>query len=118
MEDLIPPVVSGCPTTQRFTIPFGTTSRDVTWTEPTATDNSGVTPTVTRSHQPGQVFPSGMTEVQYTFVDVAGNSALCSFSVIIGKFYGNIHFLNSNMKVSVPSPPLTLFLGHRMKVPT
>ena len=66
-------------------IPFGTTSINVPWTEPTATDNSGMTPTVTQSHQPGDSFNAGITQVVYTFTDVAGNQATCSFSVTIGK---------------------------------
>ena len=60
------------------------TSRIVTWTEPTATDNSGMTPTVTQSHQPGDSFTVGITQVTYTFTDMAGNSAMCTFSVTIG----------------------------------
>ena len=60
------------------------TSRIVTWTEPTATDNSGMTPTVTQSHQPGDSFPIRTTQVAYTFTDMAGNIAVCTFTVTIG----------------------------------
>ena len=56
----------------------------VTWTEPTASDDSGMTPTVTQSHQPGDSFPVGTTRVTYTFTDMAGNQAMCSFTVTIG----------------------------------
>ena len=66
-------------------IPFGTTSVSVPWTEPTATDNSGMVPTVTQSHQPGDSFNVGTTTVSYTFTDLAGNQAQCSFTVIVGK---------------------------------
>ena len=55
-----------------------------TWVEPTATDNSGVPPTVTQTHRPGDSFPVGMTQVTYTFTDMAGNEAICVFSVTIG----------------------------------
>ena len=58
---------------------------NVPWTEPTSTDNSGMTPTVTQSHQPGDSFNVGTTQVTYTFTDMAGNQAFCSFSVTIGK---------------------------------
>ena len=61
----------------------------VMWTEPTATDNSGMTPTVTQSHQPGDSFLVGTTQVTYTFTDIAGNEAMCSFTVTIG----NLHSL-------------------------
>ena len=53
----------------------------VLWTEPTAIDNSGVTPAVTRSHQPGESFPIGTTIVRYTFTDQAGNFEICSFDI-------------------------------------
>ncbi len=57
----------------------------VSWTEPTASDNSGVTPVVTQSHRPGQNFPIGTTQVSYSFNDLAGNPAVCSFTVTICK---------------------------------
>ena len=63
---------------------------NVPWTEPTATDNSGMTPTVTQSHQPGESFPVGTNQVTYIFADMAGNQAICSFSVTIGKPVPNI----------------------------
>ena len=56
-------------------------SQVVTWIEPTATDNSGMTPTVTQSHQPGDSFPPGVTEVTYAFSDLAGNEAVCVFAI-------------------------------------
>ncbi|XP_072051832.1 uncharacterized protein [Amphiura filiformis] len=77
------PVVTDCPQSMQYTIPLGTPTRIVTWTEPTATDNSGVTPSVTRSHQPGSSFPVGTTPVSYTFRDGAGNEATCSFSIMV-----------------------------------
>ena len=63
------------------TTEVGTTNAVVTWTEPTAADNSGMTPTVTRSHQPGISLPVGTTQVTYTFTDEAGNEAECQFEV-------------------------------------
>ena len=45
-----------------------------------------MTPTVTQSHRPGESFPEGTTQVVYTFTDVAGNSARCSFEVTVGKW--------------------------------
>ena len=59
----------------------GSTTQTATWTEPTATDNTGMTPTVSSSHQPGDSFPVGTTQVTYTFTDQAGNQAQCSFTV-------------------------------------
>ena len=62
------------------------TSATVSWTEPTATDNSGMTPTVTQTHQPGDSFNVGTTTVTYTFTDMTGNQAMCTFDVVIGNY--------------------------------
>ena len=84
-QDTIPPIISGCPDPISGMIPFGTTSVNVPWTDPTATDNSGMTPTLTQSHIPGDSFSVGTTQVTYTFTDMVGNQATCTFSVTIGK---------------------------------
>ena len=80
-DDSNPPIVSNCPEPSDYTVPFGTTSRVVTWTEPTATDDSGMEPAVTQTHLPGDSFPVGTTQVVYTFMDRAGNIAMCSFAI-------------------------------------
>ena len=54
----------------------------VTWTVPTATDNSGNPPTVTASHTPGQ-FDIGTYTVVYTAKDAADNTAMLSFIITI-----------------------------------
>ncbi|XP_072014217.1 hyalin-like [Amphiura filiformis] len=81
--DNVAPEIIGCEQSASYTVSVGTMSLVVTWTEPTATDNSGMTPTVTQSHQPGDSFPVGMTQVTYTFTDQAGNDATCTFAIII-----------------------------------
>ena len=61
----------------------GTSSMNITWTAPTASDNSGFV-TLTSSHDPGTPFALGTTEVNYTAVDPAGNMAeVCAFNVTI-----------------------------------
>ena len=80
------PIVSGCPGSESYPVPCGTQSRSVTWIEPTAFDNSGRQPTISRSHQPGQNFPVGISQVTYTFTDSSGNEAQCSFTIT-----GNYH---------------------------
>ena len=55
------------------------------WQVPTATDDSGVTPNRDASHNPGQSFPIGTTEVTYTFTDGSGNAAICFFNVVISR---------------------------------
>ena len=83
-EDSEPPQINGCPQSAIYTIPHRTTARIITWTEPTATDNSNTEPAVTQTHQSGNSFPVGTTRVTYTFTDQSGNDALCSF-VLTGK---------------------------------
>ncbi len=75
------PVITGCPDSMKYTIPQGSSTQVVTWIEPTATDNSGIPPVFTQSHQPGDRFPIGTTQVTYTFSDTAGNEARCIFSI-------------------------------------
>ena len=56
----------------------------VTWTEPTATDNSGSV-TLTSSHNSGDMFSIGITTVTYTATDGASNTVIVMFTVeIIG----------------------------------
>ena len=62
-------------------VPPGTQFINVTWTEITAIDNSGITPTLVQSHHSGDIFFVGTTNVTYTFADVQGNEATCSFTV-------------------------------------
>ena len=58
----------------------------VTWTPPTATDNSGVV-SLTSSQNPGTPFPIGRTEVQYAATDPSQNMAFLSFTVVVlGRF--------------------------------
>ena len=80
--DSIAPVIFGCPQSSTYTVDFGTTFRIVTWIEPTATDNSGGQPTIFKTHQPGESFPVGTTQVTYNFRDQSQNSAVCSFAVM------------------------------------
>ncbi|XP_033102961.1 uncharacterized protein LOC117105788 [Anneissia japonica] len=52
------------------------------WTAPFATDNVRVA-NVTASNNPGNMFHVGKTPVTYTATDDSGNTAICSFDVII-----------------------------------
>jgi len=64
----------------------GLFSAEVNWTEPAATDNSGILPTVTSNHQPLQRFNQGTHVITYTAVDQSGNTATCNFTIdVIGK---------------------------------
>lgn len=56
----------------------------ISWTEPHAIDNSGVTPTVLpMGKSPGDVFQEGNSLVTYIFTDDSGNTANCSFQVSV-----------------------------------
>ena len=63
------------------TIPIGTGGTTVSWTEPTATDDSGTATLQQRTNAPGSFFPVGTTQVTYTFGDPSGNTASISFNV-------------------------------------
>ena len=77
------PVFSNCPTDIAAEAQPGTTETTVSWVAPTATDNVNgiVTPTV--NFPSGSIFSGGSTEVVYTATDSQGNTATCSFNVVI-----------------------------------
>ncbi len=87
--DITPPTITGCRTTT-ITRPLpaqgmGTT---VEWVEPTATDNSGLDITMTRSHEPRVFFfELGQHTVVYNFTDAFDNWDTCEFDIVItGKY--------------------------------
>ena len=78
--DITPPVLGALPD---IVAPVSTpTSRTVTFA-PTATDNSGVAPTITTVPASGSLFPLGNTTVQVTATDASGNTATGSFIVTV-----------------------------------
>ena len=80
--ETVPPVIGTCPDISVFTTdPAGAV---VTFTSPTATDNSPTPPTVTCVPASGSLFPLGTTVVTCTTRDGSGNTATCTFSVIVG----------------------------------
>ena len=57
----------------------------VSWTNPVATDNSGLTPKVTSNFQSPQTFSQGNHVITYTAEDKSGNKATCRLTVkVIG----------------------------------
>ncbi|MCK4342298.1 MAG: HYR domain-containing protein [Phycisphaerae bacterium] len=78
------PVISGCPSDITVNNDPGLCSAVVTWTPPTAWDNCDGALTPTGTHNPGDVFPVGVTTVTYTVSDSAGNPAIpCVFTVTV-----------------------------------
>ena len=61
----------------------------MSWTPPTASDNSGETVTLTSDYSPGDTFPIGTTVVTYTAMDAYGNVATSSFNVVVTGKYGS-----------------------------
>ena len=104
--DTIDPVIEDCPTDIEVSNDSGTCGAAVTWTPPTATDNSGSV-TLESDFEPGNVFPVGETLVTYTATDLAGNKSTCSFTVKVN---------DTNPPVA-PASPETLNLQCASEVP-
>ena len=78
------PIITDCPTVITENSNSGT-QVIISWTPPTATDNSGVF-TLTSDYSPGDSFAIGATTVTYTATDASGLTATCSFAVtVVGK---------------------------------
>ena len=66
-----------------MTLPAGQQSAIVSWTEPTAIDDSGLVPTRVSTRNPLTSFNPGTTPVTYTFTDNLGLTSTCTFNVIV-----------------------------------
>ncbi|MEJ1240808.1 HYR domain-containing protein [Chryseolinea sp. T2] len=81
VKDTTPPVVSECPGDITVQVATGCTAT-ATWTPPKFTDGCTAV-TVTSSSKPGDTFNAGANVVTYTAKDAAGNTAVCTFNVLI-----------------------------------
>ena len=81
VEDITDPVISGCIGADIIVVAGPSCDAVANWVAPTATDNCGVT--VNSSHDPGDIFPLGRTSVTYTAEDASGNTAACTFDVVV-----------------------------------
>jgi len=81
VQDIENPTVS-CPAPVTQNTDAGSPTATVTWTVPTANDNTAVA-TLTSSFNPGAAFPVGTTTVTYSVADIYGNPASCSFDVTV-----------------------------------
>ncbi len=86
INDVVGPVISGCP--MDITVYTGagntTCTQTVTWTEPSAVDYCDGNVTFSdRTFAPGSTFPVGTTTVSYTFTDSKNNFTKCEFDVIV-----------------------------------
>lgn len=82
--DVIPPVISNCPADITLEAFNNDQCVSVNWIEPFGVDESPGDVTIRdRTSRPGDCFPVGETVVTYVFRDVAGNTAICTFTIRI-----------------------------------
>jgi Fe-S cluster assembly iron-binding protein IscA len=81
VTDTTKPTIA-CPATVSIANIQGQCGANATWAVPLSSDNCGVA-SVSSSHQPGDYFQLGTTSVTYTVTDIHGNSATCSFGVVV-----------------------------------
>lgn len=82
VEDKTPPVLANCPADILVTADANSCQAVVLWTEPTFTDNCEKGE-LTSSHKPGDVFPVGVTQVEYKASDASGNVSQCYFNITV-----------------------------------
>ena len=91
------PILSGTPSTKNVNTDDSLPTAIVSWTPPTASDNSGEAVTLTSDYSPGDAFPIGNTTVTYTATDTYGNIATSSFAVVVtGKYNSQLGFTRSS----------------------
>lgn len=82
LNDTEAPVFTGCPADIFQSSTPTSCDAVVTWTPPVATDNCALM-SVVNNYNPGDIFPSGQTQVMYIATDSVGNIDTCSFFVYI-----------------------------------
>ncbi len=80
--DNINPLIYNLPSNINVTASDGVCPHPVSWSAPLASDNCSVI-SLTSNYQPGDLFPSGTTQVKYTATDAAGNKDVKSFNVVV-----------------------------------
>ena len=81
------PVISGTLSNQTVNTDASLPNATVSWTPPTASDNSGEAVTLTSDHSPGDTFTIGTTTVTYASADSYGNTATSTFNVVVTGMY-------------------------------
>ncbi len=80
--DRVPPVCQ-CGDDVFQQIPLNAGGATIIFEECQATDNSGIVTLASRSHSPGQRFPTGVTAVEYVFSDPSDNTVNCRVTITI-----------------------------------
>ena len=83
------PVIFGVPSDIVQSTDPNKATAAVTWTPPTASDNSGLV-SLTSSHDPGDNFSIATTTVTYTAVDSSNNIVTSSFTITVTGRFTNI----------------------------
>ena len=81
--DTTSPEIEFCPKAIAGAIEIGDESRPVSWSEPVASDLSGIVSLSSQTHYSGDSFPAGKTIVSYVFVDGSDNLESCEFTVTL-----------------------------------
>ncbi len=82
--DNTPPLFTSCPSNIEVDNDPGQCGAIVNYSLPTFEDNCGVIGLIGNGWNPGDLFPIGITTVNYIVADAAGNqSSLCSFTVTV-----------------------------------
>ncbi|XP_072014450.1 uncharacterized protein [Amphiura filiformis] len=80
--DIQSPEITNIPDNIIVYLPNGTYSAAINWTQPLATDNSGIL-SLTWTHSSGEDFYIGVTNVSYTAVDGSGHEVTIEFFVFV-----------------------------------
>ncbi|PIK49332.1 hypothetical protein BSL78_13791 [Apostichopus japonicus] len=77
-----PPTFTNCPVDQTLPTDEGEDFATAAWTAPTADDRES-SPVVESNYESGDEFPLGNTTVEYVATDSLGQTANCSFDIIV-----------------------------------
>ncbi|MEP2936396.1 MAG: HYR domain-containing protein [Gilvibacter sp.] len=83
ITDTSGPALTFCPEDIVAIVAPGAAGVEVIFAEPTATDCSDITVTLTEGIASGQLFPVGDTVNTFTLTDACGNETTCSFTVTV-----------------------------------
>ena len=91
------PVITNCPAN------IGTCDTVITFSTVSATDNClfKIVKTDNSGLNSGDVFPIGVTAMQYTAIDSSGNTAVCNFNVEVYDFPTTPQFVNDSIALCV-----------------
>ena len=91
------PVITNCPT------PAPSCDSIVTFSDVSATDNClfKIVKTDNSGLNSGDVFPIGITAMQYTAIDSSGNTAVCNFNIEVYDFPTMPQFVNDSISLCI-----------------